>query len=79
MTDVLEATVSSTARLSETELGRIQQRLAESMGKTIQLRTELDPHLIGGIRVRIGNLVLDGSVRGHLNALGRSFSQAFRR
>jgi F-type H+-transporting ATPase subunit delta len=72
---VLEATVTSSAALSEQDLALVSQGLAESFGKTIRLRAEVSPELLGGIQVRIGNTVIDGSVRGRLNAMGRIFAE----
>ena len=73
LTSVLEATVTSAATLSEQDLARVERGLAESFGKTIRLRAEVSAELLGGIQVRIGNTVVDGSVRGRLAALGRTF------
>jgi F-type H+-transporting ATPase subunit delta len=73
LTGVLEATVTSSAALSEQDLVLVSQGLAASFGKTIRLSAEISPDLLGGIQVRIGNTVIDGSVRGRLNAMGRVF------
>lgn len=45
---------------------RIIQRLAQMLGKEIVLRTELDPEMLGGLIVRIGDTVFDGSLRARL-------------
>ena len=42
-------------------------------GKKIVLNLETDADLVGGLVVRLGSTVYDGSVRGHLEALRREF------
>ncbi|MDT8398167.1 MAG: F0F1 ATP synthase subunit delta [Pseudomonadales bacterium] len=50
-----------------------RQKLAEALGRrlqrTVTIRSEVDKNLIGGIVVRAGDLVIDGSLRGRLNKL----------
>ena len=57
--------VSATALSSET-IEKIRSALSERTGKDIILEVEQDPELIGGIVTRIGDLVLDGSVKTQL-------------
>ena len=55
--------------------GDQEQRLADSMtrlyGRPISLQVELDPDLLGGLVVRIGDELIDGSVAGKLAAARR--------
>lgn len=74
LSGAVEVTVTSAAELDEELLARLRQGLAQMTGKMILLTTETDPQLIAGVRVRVGNRVIDGSARGRLEALGRSFS-----
>ena len=50
-----------------------EQRIAEvlklKLGRDVTLTTEQDPDLIGGVHIRAGDLVIDGSVRGKLQQL----------
>ena len=57
--------VSATALSSET-VDKIRNTLSEKTGKDIILEVEQDPGLIGGIVTRIGDLVLDGSIKTQL-------------
>lgn len=72
---IIEAAVRVATPLNEEE----QQALAESLesvtGKKIRLRIEEDPSLIGGLVVRVGDTVYDGSVRHQLKQLRSSLKQ----
>ncbi|MBF0112109.1 MAG: F0F1 ATP synthase subunit delta [Desulfamplus sp.] len=63
---VVHATLISATQLSEEATEKIRQGLAKRTGKDIILDVEQDPSLIGGIITKIGDLVLDGSVKTQL-------------
>ena len=65
----VEAEVISAAAVSEAQLKDIAAALKKRLGRDIDLSTRLDPALIGGIVIRAGDLVIDGSVQGKLHAL----------
>ena len=46
---------------------RIADVIRRRLGKEVVVRTEVDPSLIGGVRVQIGSTVIDGSVRNQIN------------
>ena len=62
----LRATVSSAAPMSDDELQRIQRALEKLTSRSVTVEAEVDESLIGGVVTRIGNTVLDGSVRTQL-------------
>lgn len=53
----------------ETLAGRAETALSAHLGKSVRLERKVDPHLIGGAVIRIGDLLLDGSFRSKLKAL----------
>lgn len=53
------AVVTSARALSEDDLARIRESLAEKTGKTIVLKNHIDPSVIAGIRVTVGSNVTD--------------------
>ena len=55
--------------LSEAERVALVDRLQAQTGKRILLETEVDPSLIGGLRLQIGDKMVDGSTRARLSAL----------
>jgi F-type H+-transporting ATPase subunit delta len=47
----------------------VRQRLGQVVGKRVEIRTTVDPEIIGGIVARIGDELIDGSVIGQLRKL----------
>jgi F-type H+-transporting ATPase subunit delta len=65
----VEAEVISATAVSDAQLKTIAAALKKRLGREVTLSTRLDPALVGGIVIRAGDLVIDGSVRGKLGAL----------
>ncbi len=63
---VVKASIVSATELSSDAVDKIKQALSKKTGKTIVLKVDQDPDLIGGVVTKIGDLVLDGSVRTQL-------------
>lgn len=72
------AEVTAAERLTDAEQDLIRQKLETKTGQTIELATKIDPDIIGGIIIRIGDQVIDGSVRNKLERM-RSRLMAGRR
>ncbi|MBD2845891.1 ATP synthase F1 subunit delta [Paenibacillus sp. IB182496] len=64
-----DAVVYSAIELSEAELTDIAARFGTLIGKQIRARQIVQPELLGGIRVRIGNRLYDGSLAGKLGRM----------
>jgi F-type H+-transporting ATPase subunit delta len=67
--NVARATATSAVPLTPEQTAALEASLEARTGKDIELETAVDPSLIGGVLVRIGDTVLDGSVRGSLDRL----------
>ncbi len=65
----VRATVTSARPLDATTLADVQRALERRTGKTVVVETAVDPTLIGGIVARVGDLLLDGSLRTQLETL----------
>jgi len=63
------ATVTVAAPLSATQLQRIETVLAGQYGQKVQLNQVIDRSVVGGIRIQLGDDVIDGSVATRLNDL----------
>lgn len=68
------ATVSVTRPLSQTQLARLQAGLNALYGRELKVNINVDPALIGGIRVQVGDEVLDASVLTRLGELQRQLA-----
>jgi F-type H+-transporting ATPase subunit delta len=73
--NVGRATVSAAVAIPKDAQQKIKEALEKATGKTIILSVEQDPELIGGVKARIGDLVLDGSVRTQLEGLKNSLKR----
>jgi len=66
---LVQALAVSAVPLSADETDALVGRLTALTGKKVTLTTQVDPSLIGGVLVRVGDRVLDGTVKGHLDRL----------
>jgi len=65
-------TVVSALPLSADEQAIVSKELASQLGGEPKLEFAVDPALLGGLRLKIGDRIIDGSVAGKLSALGES-------
>jgi F-type H+-transporting ATPase subunit delta len=71
---VARALVTSARELDPAQRNALESRLAARLAKKIAGEYTIDPELVGGVSVRIGSSVLDGSIRGQLDALRRKLT-----
>lgn len=69
MANIGRAEVTSATTLSGEEVAAIKAALEKVTGGTVMVETRVDPGLIGGVVARVGDLVLDGSVRTQLASI----------
>lgn len=70
-----EARVSSARHLSHEETRALSASLGRITGRKIDLNVSVDPDLLGGVVVRIGSVVYDGSLRGQLDRLDKHLTE----
>ena len=71
------AKVYSVKPLTEEEQMRVSTVFAKRVGKTtLRIENVIDPTLIGGIKVRVGNRIFDGSISGKLKRMERELVSA---
>ena len=62
-------TVTSAFDVAEETIEQLSASLTAKLGKTVDMTVETDASLIGGAIIRVGDMVIDGSVRGRLHKL----------
>jgi len=67
----VRAELSSAREMDEGQKAALGDELSRLTGKKVRPRFAVEPELIGGVIVRIGSTVYDGSVRGQLDSLAR--------
>lgn len=63
------ATVTVAAEINAASIKRLEKSLTASSGKPVKLNIVIDPAVLGGMRIQIGDDVIDGSVASRLNEL----------
>jgi F-type H+-transporting ATPase subunit delta len=71
--DRRRVTVESAVALDDASRQRVVDGLAKAHGPNLSISYTVKPELIGGLRIRVGNDVLDGSVQGRLTRLANAF------
>ncbi|HWH23334.1 MAG TPA: F0F1 ATP synthase subunit delta [Candidatus Limnocylindria bacterium] len=66
---IVEASAVSAAPLADEDVAELRRRLEVIAGGRVELTLEIDEKLIGGMTVRLGDRLIDGSVRGRLERL----------
>ncbi len=73
---LLEASVTSAVELDEAVVKQIGERIEEQTGRSVELTSEVDPNVLGGLVIRVGNTIMDASVRNRLERLRKQVSRA---
>jgi F-type H+-transporting ATPase subunit delta len=73
---LLPVTVTSAIELDEGLVEEIGERIQEQTGRKVELSSNVDPEVLGGLMVRVGNMVLDGTVRNRLERLRKQVAKA---
>ena len=69
------ATVISAKELTEAEKQKLTEKLSKKMNLKIQIETEVDPNMIGGVIVLTHNQIIDGSIRHGLDMIEQSLQK----
>ena len=67
----LPVQVTSAVELDESTVRHIGERIEQQTGRKVELSSSVEPDILGGIVVRVGNSVLDASIRNRLDTLRR--------
>ena len=72
----LDVTVTSAIELDPSVVGKIGEEVERQTGEKVELSSEVDNEILGGIVLRVGNMVLDASIRTRLEKLRKSVASA---
>jgi F-type H+-transporting ATPase subunit delta len=73
---LLPVRVTSAVQLDEETVKGIGERIGSQVDRQIELSAEVDPTILGGIVLRVGNLILDASIKNRLEQLRQQVAQA---
>ncbi|HEV2874798.1 MAG TPA: ATP synthase F1 subunit delta [Thermoleophilaceae bacterium] len=73
---LLPVTVTSAVELDESLVQDIGRSIEEQTGRSVELSSNVDPDVLGGLQVRVGNMVLDATVRNRLEQLRKQVARA---
>ena len=68
----VSAEVASAHPLSDEQVATLEHKLRARQGRTVKLKTRVDPDLLGGLVVTIGSQRIDSSIRSRLNSLAQA-------
>lgn len=72
----LDVTVTSAIELDPEVVEGIGKRIEEQTGQKIELESRVDPDVLGGVVLQVGNVVLDASIRNRLDKLRKTVAAA---
>jgi ATP synthase F1 delta subunit len=72
----LPVAVTSAVELDRSVIEALESRILEQTGQNVELESRVDPDILGGIVVQVGNSILDASVRHKLEQLRKEVARA---
>jgi F-type H+-transporting ATPase subunit delta len=70
----IEVDVASAQPLDEGQQEKLTEALSKKLERKVNMQVSLDKSLLGGVVIRAGDTVIDGSIRGRLTKLAESFN-----
>jgi F-type H+-transporting ATPase subunit delta len=75
-TAIIKVQITSSSKLSDDEVHRISSKIESKIQKKIDVKIKIDSSMVGGIKIRIGNTLIDGSVYNRLQKMRDTLIQA---
>jgi ATP synthase F1 delta subunit len=72
----IDVTVTSAVDLDPAVVGKIGEEIESQTGQKVDLASTVDPDILGGVVLQVGNMVLDASIRNRLEKLRKSVASA---
>jgi F-type H+-transporting ATPase subunit delta len=73
---LLPVQITSAVALGEDEVKSLGDRIGQQVDRQVEISAEVDPDILGGVVLRVGNVVLDASIRNRLEQLRKQVAQA---
>lgn len=73
--DLLPVELTSAIELDSATVASIGERVGEQTKRTVELKSTVDPDILGGIVLRVGNVILDASIRNRLEQLRKQVAR----
>ena len=73
---LLPVHVTSAVELEESLVKSLGQRIGQQVDREVQMSSEVDPDILGGVVLRVGNVILDASIKNRLEQLRKQVAQA---
>jgi ATP synthase F1 delta subunit len=73
---LLPVQITSAVELDDKTVQQIGDRIGEQTGRKVELSSNVDPDVLGGLVVRVGNTVLDASIRHRLEQLRKQVARS---
>ena len=67
--EIIKVQITSVSKLSDDEVQRISLNIENKIQKKVEVTMETDTSIVGGIKLRVGNTLIDGSVSNHLQKI----------
>ena len=74
--NIVNMTITSASELSVDEIQHITSNIESQLNKKVDVQTKTDKSLIGGVRLRVGNIVIDNTISRRLDMLKNTLTQA---
>ena len=66
---IVKVRITSSSILSDDEVQLISSKIENNIQKEVEVKTEIDASIIGGIKLRVGNTLIDGSINSRLQKM----------
>jgi F-type H+-transporting ATPase subunit delta len=73
---LLPVQITSAIALDKDEVKSLGDRIGQSVDRQVEVTADVDPDILGGIVLRVGNVVLDASIKNRLEQLRKQVAQA---
>lgn len=73
---LLPVQITTAVKLDSKTVDELSKRIGDQVDRKIEMSTEVDPDILGGVTLRVGNVILDASIKTRLEQLRKQVAQA---